>query len=135
MNIMRKKNLLTSTVMRSIETIERKRISSFQKIHTVSVFIFFTIFSVSLFLLISTLHTQGTLDTLSIFMEDLEIIRESIFDVLFIITAELPPVFVLSTAVILLCAAGILISSKKTRTIIKQKESDIRKYFQIQDKK
>jgi len=132
---MRKKNLLTSTVMRSIETIERKRISSFQKIHTVSVFIFFTIFSVSLFLLISTLHTQGTLDTLSIFMEDLEIIRESIFDVLFIITAELPPVFVLSTAVILLCAAGILISSKKTRTIIKQKESDIRKYFQIQDKK
>lgn len=125
----KKSKSVVAGVMQSVVRYEQGKISLFWRIFFFGILFVCLAAIIVVTVLVATLHSQGTLDVLSLFGEDSEIIRENIIDSLEIVYMETPPVFLWLMAGIICVSVFALIFTRKTRTITKKKESEINKYI------
>lgn len=124
---MNKKINLTGGVMSKIVRLENRRVKLWVGVFLVILAGLLLVAMVMGFLVWRAISERGTLDLLSLFLEDREIIGEFWQDTLTTFFEELPQRRILMTALAVGLAAGLILITRKSREVLRRKWEELRK--------
>lgn len=123
-----KKVDITVSVMNKIVRFEKRETARWLRRYALFIAVFAALFLVAIGVAIRLFYERGTYDPLTLFFEDREIIAEFWRDTLRVLIEELPQRALLSASIALIVIAGVIVMTRRKRTIIRRKLRELAKY-------